>query len=104
MNHTQHFHPANLQFLLAEARHEAKEFSPRPAHLPRQPKFTRPDCPTYRFLLTAELATERLALVLRAIGKRPGELLGFGENPSGTPVAVVRRLSHARRQFVWQEV
>ena len=92
MNHTQHFHPANLQFLAAEARREAKEFSPRPADV-CQPKFTSSQDPAIKFLLAAEHAAERLALALRSSNKGC-RWLGFGQNPaSGTPVAVVTRKS-----------
>ena len=99
MNHTQHFHPSNLQFLAAEARREAAEFPQRPAaefpQLPAlsQPKFTSSKDPAIKFLLAAEHAAERVALALRSSNKGC-RWLGLGQNPaSGTPVAVVTRKS-----------
>ena len=99
MKNTQHFHPANLQFLAIEARQDAKEFPQRPAQI-SQPKFTSAHSPAVKFLMTADHAAERLALALRSV--RRGSWLGFGQNPvSGTPVAVVCR--QAPRKFTQLE-
>ena len=105
MNHTQHFHPANLQFLLSEARHEAEEFSrlPAPRQI-RQPKFTSVESPLFRFLLENFQPAASLEVGLRLIGRRPGELLGFAEDGQGRQVVVIRRLSFSRRSSCWVEV
>lgn len=89
MQFTQHFHGANLSHLLAEARHDASEFSQRPA-LPQPARFTSAHVSAVKFILHTELGAERLALALRSVSK--GSWMGFGTNPAtGTPVAVVCR-------------
>lgn len=97
MKFTQHFHAANLQSLMAEAREDAAEFrraepTPTPAFHDRQSPMAQ--------RLMAQLGKqpgilEGIVTMLKATAGR-GQFLGWGTSPSGRPVAVMQR---TRRQY-----